>query len=126
MLAVDNASHTYVTYLSSNRVQKFGTSTGNLLLTWGSAGSSQGQFNSPVCIALDGPLNVLVGDSNNYRVQKFSTNTGNYLSSLAYPRPGFFASPYDAALDGSGHIYVVDEWNNRIQRFYVAGAFQLA
>ncbi len=87
MMAVDNASNIYVTDLSFNRVQKFGTGTGNLLLTWGSAGSSLGQFNGPVGVALDGPLNVLVGDSNNYRVQKFSTNTGNYLSSLAYPRP---------------------------------------
>ncbi len=126
MMIVDNASNIFVSDLSFNRVQKFDTSTGNLLLTWGSPGASPGQFNSPVGVALDGQSNVYIGDSNNYRVQKFSANTGNYISSLTYPRLGLFSSPYDAAMDGSGHIYVVDQGNNRIQMFSVTGTFQLA
>jgi tripartite motif-containing protein 71 len=42
-----------------------------LLTTWGSEGSGDGQFGEPGGIAVDGAGNVYVADTGNNRVQKF-------------------------------------------------------
>src|SRR5262249_12169883 len=46
---------------------------------WGNAGSGDGEFNSPIGVAVDANGNVFVADWENQRVQKF-TNTGAFLA----------------------------------------------
>src|SRR5437762_8742840 len=77
MMAVDNASNIYVTDNLRNDVERFDTTTGNLILMWGSPGGLPGQYNNPVGVAVDSLQNLYVGDSNNFRVQKFSASTGS-------------------------------------------------
>src|SRR5262249_17454323 len=78
-------------------------SGGTLAFTskWGSAGSSPGQFNSPLAIALGPGDEVYVADTGNNRVQVFDAN-GTYLRH-------FFASlPRGIAFGPNGHLYVVN------------------
>jgi len=58
-----------VDYLNS-RIQVF-TDAGAYLGQWGSAGGGPGQFRGPIGIAIDGPGNVFVADTNNGRIQVF-------------------------------------------------------
>jgi len=53
------------------RIQKF-DSNGSFLTAWGSAGSGDGQFNSPGGVAVEGGGSVYVADAGNYRIQKFA------------------------------------------------------
>ena len=46
---------------------------GNLMSSFGSYGSGNGQFNSPFGIAVDSSWNIYVADNSNYRIQKFSS-----------------------------------------------------
>ncbi|MBO0887495.1 hypothetical protein J2P12_00180 [Candidatus Bathyarchaeota archaeon] len=126
MITADNSSNLYVTDELGSDVARY--SPCNTSATWisGSHGSSPGQFDNPVGVAVDSQMNVYVGNSNNFRVDKVSAGSGNFLGSLTYPRLGFLASPYEVALDGLGHVYVVDGSNNRIQKFSVTGTFQMA
>src|SRR6266566_1438619 len=126
MVATDNASNVYVTDNFGNDVVKFSACNNKAQWISGSTGASTGQFDGPVGVAVDGQMNVYVGDSNNFRIQRLSASSGSYLSSMLYPRPSMFASPYDAAVDGSGHIYVVDEGNNRVQMFSLTGTYLMA
>ena len=57
----------------NNRVQVFSPG-GRFLWNWGSRGSGDGQFNSPVNIAVDASGNVYVIDAYNHRVQVFSVD----------------------------------------------------
>ncbi len=60
----------YVVDQGYARIQKF-DSVGTFLTTWGSQGTGEGQFNTPVGIAVDASGNVYVADANNHRIQKF-------------------------------------------------------
>src|SRR5439155_189627 len=66
MMAVDNASNIYVSDNFWNNIQKFSTSSGSLISSWGTAGASPGQFNGPIGVAIDSQLNLYVGDSKNF------------------------------------------------------------
>jgi len=57
------------------RIQKF-DSNGSFLTAWGSAGSGDGQFNSPGGVAVEGGGSVYVDDAGNYRIQKFACQQG--------------------------------------------------
>ena len=46
---------------------------------FGSAGSGNGQFNSPYSISFDSSGNIYVTDNGNHRIQKFDSN-GTYIS----------------------------------------------
>src|SRR5262245_22960229 len=46
-VAVDGSGNVFVADSGNNRIEKF-TSTGTFLLTWGSLGSGDGQFNYPI------------------------------------------------------------------------------
>ena len=48
---------------------------------WGSYGSGEGQFNTPLGIAVDNAGNVYVADALNSRVQKFSSS-GTFITKL--------------------------------------------
>ena len=75
-LATDSQGNVYATD-NLGLIWKFDAS-GNLLLTWGSSGSGDGQFNFPAALAVDSQGNVLVVDFGNNRIQKFDS-TGKFL-----------------------------------------------
>jgi len=113
----------YVPDRHLNMVRWF-DSTFTLVLTWGSFGSGDGQFNQPWDIGASpdgGRLYVL--DSGNYRVQVF-TNNGVYLSQFGGPgtAPGQCANCYGLAVDNNGLVYVTD-WFEGIQIYDEYGGF---
>ncbi len=117
----------YVTDSSGNRVEVFDTSSPLItqyLSQFGSLGSSTGQFNRPLGIALDLQGNIYVVDSNNNRIEKFSF-FGKYLSQFGTSGSGNgqFNKPVGITIDSSGHIYVADTENNRVQKFNASGAY---
>ena len=71
-MAADAAGNVYVVDTSNQRIQKF-TSTGTYLTQWGSFGSGDGQFNTPVGVATDAAGDIYVTDNVNCRVQKFGS-----------------------------------------------------
>jgi DNA-binding beta-propeller fold protein YncE len=91
---------------------------------WGSAGSGNGQFNSPSEIAVDGTGQVYVVDTNNHRVQKFRGD-GTFLLSWGSQGTGNgqFQFPRGIAVDPAGNVLVVDSDNNRVQKFTSGGAY---
>ena len=56
-IAKDSSNNIYVTVPSQNIIQKY-SSSGTLLLSFGSAGSGNGQFNTPTGIAVDSSGNI--------------------------------------------------------------------
>ena len=49
-----------------------------LISTWGSVGTGDGQFRTPIGVAVDRSANVYVADYGNHRVQMFSSD-GEFL-----------------------------------------------
>jgi hypothetical protein len=94
------------------------------VLTWGSVGTGDGQFNLPRGIAVDVSGNVYVADRFNRRIQKFD-GTGTFLTKWGSlgSGDGQFNNAYGVAVDGSGNVYVVDTGNHRIQKFDGTGTF---
>ena len=66
---IDNG-HVYVTDGGNNRVQEF-TSDGTFVAQWGSAGSGDGQFNTPFGIVSDSSGNMYIADNGNNRIQRY-------------------------------------------------------
>jgi sugar lactone lactonase YvrE len=93
-------------------------------LMWGSGGTGEGQFTSPVGIAVDASGNVYVADTGNSRIQEFDPN-GNFIRKWGSEGTGDgqFSYPEGVAIDSSGRIYVADTSNHRIQKFDSNGDF---
>jgi tripartite motif-containing protein 71 len=124
-LAIDSSGYLYVTDISSvsNKIQKF-DSNGNFITKWGTTGSTNGQFLTPVAIATDSSDNVYVIDGSNNRVQKFDSN-GNFITKwgTAGAGDGQFTTPAGIAVDSLGNVFVADQGNNRIQSLTATVAF---
>jgi tripartite motif-containing protein 71 len=85
---------------------------------WGSYGTGDGQFSSPIGIAADNSGNVYVTDVlNNDRIQKFDGN-GNFITKWGSngTADGQFTFPRAVAVGSSGNVYLGDD-DNRIQVF---------
>ena len=67
----------YVVDSNNDRIQVFNNG-GTFIRTWGSAGSVNGQFNTPFGIAIDSSGNAYVSDIENNRIQKFKKD-GTYI-----------------------------------------------
>ncbi|MGB9940271.1 6-bladed beta-propeller [Methanosarcina sp.] len=91
---------------------------------WGSYGSSDGQFKTPIGIDVDSLDNIYVADFGNHRIQKFDSN-GNFITRWGSEGTGTgqFKYPRDVAVDSSDNVYVAEERNNRIQKFDSNGNF---
>lgn len=149
-LAVDKQGVIFVPDTGHDRMQKI-DSNGNLLMTWGSTGSAEGQFIfvcpgqcKPACpplpegwprcyhmpsggVAVDEQGNVFVSDFNS-RIQKFDAN-GNFLTQWGSRGKGegqFLSSPDGLAVDKAGNVYAADGYNHRVQKFDNQGNFLLA
>src|SRR5690606_37238085 len=97
----------YVTDFGENtNVQKFDPA-GNFLMSFGSPGTRDGQFNNPADVAVDSNGNIFVSDSSNNRIQKFDP-AGNFLMKFGVfgSGNGQFQAPMELALDSSDNVYV--------------------
>jgi len=74
---------------------------------WGSTGSGDGQFLSPVRIAVDAAGNVFVIDHDNCRIQKFSSS-GEFLTKWGSCGDEFFHNATGIAVGRDGNVYVAD------------------
>ncbi|HEY1462848.1 MAG TPA: NHL repeat-containing protein, partial [Terriglobales bacterium] len=88
----------YVVDSGRNRIVKF-SSDGQVLATWGSEGSGDGQFKGVSSVAVD-PINskVYVADPINSRIQVFDSN-GRFLTKWAVPEWGKPLGLEDLAID---------------------------
>jgi hypothetical protein len=99
--------------------------TYNYVTQWGSYGSGNGQFNTPLGIAVDFAGNVYVADALNSRVQKFSSS-GDFITSWGSSGSGdgqFSSVLQGIAVDNAGNVYVADSYNYRVQEFSSNGVF---
>jgi sugar lactone lactonase YvrE len=127
-IALDAAGHIWV--VSNQKVREFKTN-GELILSFGSSGTGNGQFGSAQGIAIGPSGNVWVVEKivvsetlEKTRVQKFNSS-GVYQSQFgkAGTGNGEFKSPEGIAIDSEGNILIADTGNNRIQEFNSAGEF---
>lgn len=121
-LAVDLKGNVYAAQAVANRIQKYDQS-GNLLLTWGSAGREPGQFDAPGGLAVDRQGLVYVTDSKNARIQVFDSN-GVFVRmwGTAGNGDGQFGTPFRIALDAQNFVYVADR-GARILKFTDKGVW---
>jgi len=91
---------------------------GNVVKTWGKAGTGQGEFSRIRGLAF-GPDDLLyVADTINHRVQVF-TRDGDFVRMFGElgSEPGQMRYPYRIAFSPDGDLYVVEQENNRVQKF---------
>jgi putative cell wall-binding protein len=94
------------------------------LTTWGSAGASDGQFDSPEGVGAAPDGTVYVADKDNHRIQAFDPD-GGFITKWGSLGAGNgqlnFPSGVGVAPDGT--VYVADTGNHRIQVFDPDGGF---
>lgn len=92
---------------------------------WGTTGSSAGQFDKPVSVAVlpfdhnNIPGIIFVADTGNHRIQQFDSN-GNFIRQIGSQGKGNdqFDSPEDISFDDSQILYVADTGNHRIKVYW--------
>ena len=115
-IALNQSGEVVVTSPAWNCISVFNPS-GDKLRSFGTEGSSQGQFMNPRGVAVDGEGNILVADSYNHRIQKL-TAEGQFLTAVGTKGSGSrqFNEVRDIAINTSNNkVYVVDKSNHRIQ-----------
>ncbi len=121
-IACDPSGYVYVCD-GNDRIQELDPS-GNFYQRWGTLGFGNGQFNSPIGIAVKG-TEVYVADMGNQRIQKFfNWPPLGYVGSFVWAfgslgnGQGEFNIPHGVDLDSAENsMYVVEYNNNRIQKF---------
>jgi tripartite motif-containing protein 71 len=119
------------TFCDFHSVRKF-DANGNLITSWGTKGTSDGQFLHPHGIAVDKFDNIYVTDpqsdpgcSNEARISKFDSN-GSFIARWGSGGSGagqFSNRIEDVNIDSFDKVYVVDYGNNRISKFDSNGNF---
>ncbi len=91
-------------------------------MSFGSAGSANGEFSSPLGVAVNSIGRILVADTDNSRIQKFDT-TGEHIQSFGGQGSvnGQFIQPSGITVNSADKIIVADTSNHRIQIFDSAG-----
>ncbi|KAL5496386.1 hypothetical protein EMCRGX_G012657 [Ephydatia muelleri] len=99
--------------------------TGQLKITIGSSGSSDGQFSSLSGISIKGDV-LYVADTGNHRVQKL-TSSGKFLHKFGQQGSGQgqFNEPVVVIIDSNNKLIVSDSDNHRIQIFNEDGGWLL-
>ncbi len=118
-IAINQKKELFV--LDRTRLQKF-SSEGELLGSWGKAGSNDGDLNKPMGIFVDKDGFVYIADSGNNRIQKFDDNKGQFISKWGGmgAGDGQMMFPSGVVVDSRGIVYVAERDNNRIQSFKVS------
>jgi len=120
-ITVDSSGNLWVADAGNSRIQEY-NSGGEYLQEFGSEGSGQLQFKTPLGIVFDSG-NLYVAERDNNRVQEIST-AGKYLSQFGKEGTGNgeFKSPRGIAADPmTGNLYVADSGNNRVQELNTSG-----
>jgi YD repeat-containing protein len=129
-LSIDSSGKLYVSDAVCDRVTIWAppeTEVAKLTYAtqFGSSGSGNGQFSSPIASAVDGEGNVWVSDYGNNRIEEFSSG-GSFIASYGSPGSGEgqFNGPGGIDINQStGKVYVADTNNHRIEEFTKAGKF---
>jgi sugar lactone lactonase YvrE len=122
-ITIDSDNNIYVTDSGNSQIKKF-DSKGNLLLTFGTLGSSKGEFRHPLGIFVNEKY-IYVLDTGNSRIQIFDKN-GNFIYSWGEygDQPGMFHTPVSMSSDTYGNLFVVDSEQNVIQIFDRLGNYK--
>ena len=137
-VAIDSNGILYVADDNKNRIVEY-ESSGALIKVIGvgsSVGSSSnGRFNGPDGVALDGSGNLYVADHFNNRIEEFDSN-GAFVRGFGAGYSGVAGTigSYGAGngqlreatavtVDTNGNVYASDELNNRVVEFSSSGAF---
>lgn len=122
-IAVDADGNIYVVDSGNSQIKKFDPD-GKFLLSWGSFGTSNGQFKNPSGIFVDEKY-VYVADTANARIQKFDKN-GNFVYAWGKfgDEPGMFHTPVALAADIEGNLFVSDSGTNKILVFDSNGQYK--
>lgn len=118
-----DGTYVYVANAGLNKIYRLPVSLASQT-NWGSAGSGDGQLNTPVGIATDGTY-VYVVDQGNKRVQKFTT-AGAFVAKwgTSGTGDGQFTTPVGIAVNpASGNILVTDTGRDDVQEFTNTGTF---
>ena len=124
----------FLTLLTATLVCVVAAFASTFVLTWGTAGSANGQFLTPRGIAVDNSGNVYVADAggdSNGQIQKFDAN-GTFIARLGQNNgtaQGFIAA-FQITTDASGNVYATDGTaegaTNVVKKFNSSGVFQFA
>ena len=97
---------------------------GELIKSFVSSGSEDGQFHRPCGVDVDEEGRIIVADSGNDRIQVFD-NDGSSLRSFGSFgfSEGQFDQPYGVVVDRDGNIVISDVGNHRIQVMDIEGNF---
>jgi DNA-binding beta-propeller fold protein YncE len=120
-IAIGPDDSIYVVDSGRNRIAKF-SPEGQVLATWGSEGSGDGQFKGVSSVAVD-PINskVYVADPINSRIQVFDSN-GRFLTKWAVPEWGKLLGLEDLAIDPKvGRLYASSAHMNAVFIFDLNG-----
>jgi sugar lactone lactonase YvrE len=120
-IAIGSDDSIYVVDQGHTRIVKF-SPDGQVLATWGSAGSVDGQFNDPTSVAVDPTTNkVYVADPRNKRIQVFDPN-GKFLTKWVIPEWGQPAGFEDLVIDSkAGRLYASSANLNSVLIFDLNG-----
>lgn len=90
----------------------------------GTSGSANGQFNTPVGLAVDASSNLYVADFGNRRIQVFNSS-GGFLRHFGVQGtgPGQFRNPITVAVSPAQTLYVGETLNSRVQVVDLQGNF---
>jgi DNA-binding beta-propeller fold protein YncE len=120
-IAIGPEDSIYVVDSGRNRIVKF-SPEGQVLASWGSEGSGDGQFRGLSSVAVD-PINnkVYVADPVNSRIQVFDSN-GKFLTKWSVPEWGRPVGFEDLAIDSQrGRAYASSATMNTILVFDLQG-----
>ncbi len=115
-IAIDSDNDVYVVDSGNSQIKKF-DSNGKLLVSWGSAGSGNGQFIHSNGIFV-GKKYVYVADTGNARIQMFDKQ-GNFIYAWGGygDEHGMFHIPVGLSEDVGRYLFVVDSGRDTIQIF---------
>jgi DNA-binding beta-propeller fold protein YncE len=111
----------YIVDSGRNRIVKF-SPDGQVLTTWGSEGTDDGQFRGVTSVAVDSANNrVYVADAMNGRIQVFDSD-GKFLTKWSVPEWGQSHGYEDLAIDSQkGRLYASSAHMNSILVFDLQG-----
>ncbi len=114
-LEVDSSGNIYIADTGNNRIHKIDRN-GKSLASWGTQGTTNGNFNNPRDVVLDSTGNVFVADSSNHRIQKFAYTTTEPLTETSLtplkPLPNdktkpVISAPSDITAEANGLLSTV-------------------
>lgn len=107
----------YVADMGNQRIQHFSADR-QFLNAWGSFGTDDGEFLSPIDIVVDSQGNVFVDDDKRNDIQKFTAD-GTFLLKFGGSgrEPGQLDFQGWMAIDAEDNIWVTEGRNTRVQQF---------